>query len=424
MTIFEVVAIVISFTAAFAYINIRFIRLPNTIGVMLVSMSVSLVMLFTRRWAGELTQQAEHLLSRIDFEAALMHGMLAFLLFAGSLHVNLSDLRRQWLPISALSIVATALSTFAIGFGLRWAVSLVGIELSLLDSLLFGALISPTDPVAVLGVMRSAGAPRELEMQMAGESLFNDGIGVVIFLVMLHIARSGVVPDAPAISMMLIKGAGGGALVGLLSGLFTYYALKKVDNYQVEVLITLALAMGGYVLAEHLHVSAPIAIVVAGILIGNQGRSFAMSATTREHLDNFWTLIDEILNAVLFMLIGLEVLVMPLRPAYALLAAVAVAISLAARYVSVAGVIHAIGGRRRFVPGTITVLSWGGLRGGISVAMALSLPAAENRNLILAMTYGVVVFSVFAQGLTIDPVIRRVCRRDLQPVGVSSAHGH
>lgn len=424
MTLFEVSAILIVLTALFSFVNARFIRLPTMIGVMFLSLSASLALAIVGRIAGRGGAPAHFaavLLSHVDFNQALLHGMLAFLLFAGALNLDLGDLAREWGAITMLALVGTALSTFAVGGGLWLVLRSLGAGgggaggMPFIDCLLFGALISPTDPIAVMGILKSAGAPKDLETLMAGESLFNDGVGVVFFFVLLDIANGSAAPSAPAVIRLLAWQAGGGIALGLAAGFVAYQLLRRVDNYQVEVLLTLALAMGGYALGDAIGVSAPIAVVVAGLLIGNRGRAFAMSKVTEEHLDTFWELIDEILNAVLFMLIGLQVLVMPFRRSYLLAGAVAVALALLARWASVGSLVHLMRLRRDFCPGTTHVLTWGGLRGGLSVAMALSLPPSRYRELILALTYCVVVFSVLVQGLTIAAVTRRACR--VRPAG-------
>jgi len=408
MTLFEVTAILLVLTALFGFINVKLIKLPTMIGVMFLSLATSVALALcggptARHYAGRL-------LAHIDFDQALLHGMLAFLLFAGSLNLELNDLAREWGAISMLAVFGTAVSTFAVGGGLWFVLHWIGTDVELIHCLVFGALISPTDPVAVLGILKSAGAPRQLETLMAGESLFNDGVGVVFFFVLLGIAQGGVPPTAVGVARMLAWQVAGGIGVGLVTGFVTYELLRRVDHYQVEVLLTLALATGGYALAEAVGVSAPIAIVVAGLLIGNHGRAFAMSQTTREHIDTFWELIDEILNAVLFLLIGMEVLVTPFRSSYILAGVAAIGLCLLVRWASVFGLVHLMRIRRGFCPGTVTVLTWGGLRGGLSVAMALSLPAGGHRDLLVSLTYCVVVFSVLIQGLTISRVTRRSCR--------------
>ena len=316
-----------------------------------------------------------------------------------------------------LAIFGTLASTWIVG-GVTWLVlGWLGLGIPFLHALLFGALISPTDPIAVLGIMKSVGAPRQLETQVAGESLFNDGLGVVVFLVLLELsglggaAGSGAAAplsiEVGAVGMLLLKEVGGALVLALAAGILTYQMLRRVDNYQVEVLLTLALAMGLYALADALHLSAPIAVVVAGLFVGNQGRAFAMTEKTREHVDTFWELVDEILNVVLFLLIGLELLVLPIEREWLVAGVLAIPIVLAARWLSVAGIIGPLGWVKTQSKGAIAVLTWGGLRGGISVAMALSLPANDSRSLVLTLTYFVVVFSILVQGLTVGRLIRK-----------------
>jgi CPA1 family monovalent cation:H+ antiporter len=415
MSVFEVSAILIVLTAILSFINARFIRLPTMIGVMFLSLVPSLALAITGGAAWGIKPYAARLLAHVDFNQALLHGMLAFLLFAGSLKIELNDLRNEWEAVATLSLLGTALSTFAIAGGIWVLVRWAGGAMPFIQCLLFGALISPTDPVAVLGILKSAGAPRSIETLMAGESLFNDGVGVVFFFVVLETAAGGATPTFGGIARLLAWEAGGGMALGLAAGFATYELIRRIDNYQVEVLLTLALTMGGYALGEAIGVSAPLAMVVAGLFIGNRGRAFGMSEATRAHLDTFWELIDEILNAVLFMLLGLELLVLPFHATYLIAGAAAIALSLAARWASVESLVRLMRLRRDFCPGTVSVLTWGGLRGGLSVAMALSLPASRYRDLILAVTYCVVVFSVLVQGLTVSQVTRRACRIETGP---------
>ena len=414
MSLFSLFSLLISLAAVASFINYRYFRLPTTIGVMLVALGGSLALILAGPYAGGVHEWAGELVAQIDFDQLVLHGMLAFLLFAGSIHVNLDDLGREWPTILLLAVPGTLLSTAIVG-SLTWLVlRALGLEIALLHAMLFGALISPTDPIAVLGIMKSVGAPRRLEVQMAGESLFNDGVGVVVFLLLLEIsgwaAGGGAVAAHPvgagAVSMLVLMEVGGALLVGLAAGLVAYQMLRRVDNYQVEVLITVALAMGLYAFADALHLSAPIAVVVAGLFIGNQGRAFAMTERTRLHVDNFWELVDEILNVVLFLLIGLELLVLPLQSRWLLAGLSTIPIVLFARWSSVAGMIGVLALRRRPAKGAITVLSWGGLRGAISVALALSLPPNDDRALLLTLTYCVVIFSIAIQGLTVARVIR------------------
>jgi len=405
---FEITAVLVTLAALAGYLNYRFIRLPNTIGIMVITLAVSLVVILLSSAGLPLESRAEEILDVIDLEETLLHGMLGFLLFAGALHINLNDLAQRKWTIAALATVGVFLSTFIVG-GLAYLVlDWLGIHTPFLVCLLFGALISPTDPIAVLGIMTRVGAPKSLEVKVAGESLFNDGVGVVVFLAILSLVKGTHDVTPSEIAILFLEEAVGGAIFGLLIGLLAYWFLKSVDNYQVEALLTLALVFGGFALADAIHVSGPIAMVVAGLFIGNQGRSFAMSDTTRERLDDFWELIDEGLNSVLFALLGIEVLVLPFTPQYLLAGVIAIPAVLLARFVSVTGVVKVLSLRRTFTPGATRVLIWGGLRGGISVALALSLPDIPARPVIIAMTYVVVVFSIIVQGLTIGPLVRRI----------------
>ena len=399
-------------TALLAYVNHRFVGLPTAIGVMATALGFSLVLvLMDAMGIGYgMRQYEETLLRSIDFSDVLMQGMLSLLLFAGALHVDLSELKAYRWQVGVLAVLGTLLSTLAVGYGMWIALPLVGLKLPLLYCLLFGALISPTDPIAVMGILKSAGAPKNLELVIAGESLFNDGVGVVIFSLLLGMLAGGKAPTLGHGLELLLHEAGGGLLFGFALGYVTFRLLKSVDNYQVEVLLTLAAVTGGYAFASKLHVSGPLAMVVAGLMIGNHGRALAMSDTTRRYVDMFWELLDEILNAVLFVLIGMEVLVISFSVSVFLAAAVATAVTLFARLLTV-GVPVALLRRLFNLPhGSWQVLTWGGLRGGISVALALSLPSGGERNTILALTYCVVVFSILGQGLTIGSLVRKAVR--------------
>lgn len=408
MTAFNIAAILVTLAAVFSFINHRYIRLPTTIGLMLISLLMSIGLIAVGELGGgDLRIQALVLLRSIDFHDTLMNGMLSFLLFAGALHVNLSDLARQKWTIVLLATAGVLLSMFIIGV-LSWVVlGALGLDVPLIYCLVFGALISPTDPIAVLGILKTLGVEKDLETQIAGESLFNDGVGVVVFLVVLGIATGGHTVSAAEIGALFLQEAVGGAVFGLLLGGGVYLMLRQMDNYQVEILLTLALVMGGYALASALHLSGPIAVVVAGLLIGNQGRTLAMSDTTRSHLDTFWELVDEVFNAVLFVLIGLEVLALKFEVEYLLAALVLIPVVLLARFISVGAPITLMRRFREFSPRVVQILTWGGLRGGISVALALSLPYGPEREVILVITYAIVVFSILVQGLTIGSLINR-----------------
>ena len=406
MKLFNILAILITLSAGFSYINHRFIRLPTAIGLMLIALLVSLGLIALDPLGFGLKEDARLLLASIDFDETLLHGMLSFLLFAGALHVNLADLARQKYIIGFMATLGVIGSTFIMGFTSWWVLGGLDIDLPFIYCLLFGALISPTDPIAVMGILRKAGVPESLETKITGESLFNDGVAVVVFLVILEVATGSHEVTAAWVTGLFMKEVLGGLVFGLLIGGVAYWMLKSVENYQVEVLITLALVTGGFALADALHLSGPIAIVVAGLLIGNHGRMLAMSDEVRDHLDKFWELVDEILNAVLFVLIGLEVLVLTFNRAYILVGIILIPLLLAARFVCVGIPVVILKRFRTFSPNVIKILTWGGLRGGISVALALSLPAGKSREAILAVTYTIVVFSIIVQGLTIGKLVK------------------
>ena len=408
MGFFEITAVLVILAALASYLNYRLIRLPNTIGIMVITLALSVLVILASSLGLSLEAGAHKILDAIDLEEALLHGMLGFLLFAGALHINLNHLGEQKWTIASLATVGVVLSTVVVGGLAHLVLGWVDLETPFMVCLLFGALISPTDPIAVLGIMTRVGAPKSLEVKFAGESLFNDGVGVVVFLVILAVVKRGGGVTPGEVGMLFFEEAVGGAVFGLALGLLGYFFLKTVDNYQVEALLTLALVFGGYALADGLHISGPIAMVVAGLLIGNQGRALAMSDTTRARLDDFWELIDEALNSVLFALLGIEVLVLPLTPSHLLAGVAMIPAVLLARFVSVGGVVRILSLGRSFTPGAIRILVWGGLRGGISVALALSLPDIPGRPVIIAITYVVVVFSIVVQGLTIGPLIRRL----------------
>jgi monovalent cation:H+ antiporter, CPA1 family len=411
MSVFQIIAILISLTAIFSYLNHRFFRLPATIGVMLIALLVSLGLIGAGHFAPWVRDGAEQLLKQIDFDQTLMQGMLSFLLFAGALHINLSDLHEHRGVITALAIAGVVISLFLFGTLIYFVLGWLGLGLGYEWCLLFGALISPTDPVAVIGILKEAKVPRGLEVQIAGESLFNDGIGVVAFIVLGEIAISGAEASAGHIGALFLQEAVGGALFGFAIGWIVFHLLKSIDNYRVEVLLTLALVMGGYALASAIQVSGPIAVVVAGLFIGNHGRRFAMSDTTRANLDAFWELLDEILNALLFVLIGLEILVLTFSRSLLFAGLLAIPAILLARWVSVLLPVTLLGRWRQFTPGTVAIMTWGGLRGGISVALALSLPPGREREIVLGITYAVVIFSILAQGLTLKGLVRRLVKR-------------
>ncbi|HZX28045.1 MAG TPA: sodium:proton antiporter [Telluria sp.] len=404
----EITAICLTLTAFMAYLNHRFVGLPPTVGVMGIAMLLSLA-LFGLDTLGfsALHDQVRALVGAIDFTGVLMQGMLSILLFAGALHVDLSELRAHRRAIAALAMAGTLASTLLIGFVLWWALALAGLTLPLAYCLVFGALISPTDPIAVMGILKSAKAPANLEIVIAGESLFNDGVGVVLFALMASMVGHPEPPPLGQAGLLLLREGGGGLAFGVALGYATYLMLRSIDSYQEEVLITLAAVVGGYTLANHLHVSGPLAMVAAGLIVGNHGRAEAMSDQTRRHVDSFWELLDAIFNAVLFMLIGMEILLVPLSWTLAAAAVVALLVTLGARFASV-GLPILLWRRHAGLPhGSWQVLTWGGLRGGISVALALSLPASSGRDIVVTLTYVVVVFSILIQGGSMGPLVKQ-----------------
>ncbi len=414
-SLFNMSALLLTLAAGFGYVNHRWLRLPTTIGLVVIALFVSFAMMGLDWLFPELGFRAtvSRTLTAIDFHKTLMEGMLSFLLFAGALHVDLDEfLARKWV-IGLLASLGVMTSTVLIGLIMYPLFSLAGFEVPLILCLVFGALISPTDPVAVLGILKLVKVPPSLEAKIAGESLFNDGVGVVIFSILLAMAtaESGGAPmGAGNVIILFVQEALGGALLGLAAGYIAYRAMKSMNEHNLEVLITLALVSGAYALALMLHLSGPIAVVLAGILIGNKGKRLAMSETTRDHVEKFWSLTDEILNAVLFLLIGFEVMALSVTADMLWLMAAAVPVALGARFISVSVPITLLGLSREFMPGAIRVLTWGGLRGGISVALALSLPDIPEKGVLLGAAYAVVVFSIIVQGLSMKALVKRVVR--------------
>ena len=411
MTFLQISSVLIVLAGAFAAINSIFLRLPSAIGILIVSLSASFFLLCVDLiWPTfDLLNIMHQAVDGFGFSAALLEGMLGLLLFAGALHVKLSDLKENWRVVLLMATMGVALSTVIAGVGFSW---ITGAPIMI--ALVFGALISPTDPVAVLGILRAANLKKSLETKIAGESLFNDGVGYVVFLVLVGIAFP--VGDAHGggfgnATKLFVQEAVGGALLGIVLGWGTYRIMTKIDDYSVEVLLTLALAFGGYQLAIWLHVSAPIMAVCAGLLIGDELTSHAMSKKTRDYVDAFWKLIDEILNAVLFLMIGLEVFAITFSMDTVIAGVLSIGLSLLARLVAVLVPITLLRPFREFSKGIVPIMTWGGLKGGISVALALSLPDSEWKPLILTVTYIVVLFSIIVQGLTVAPLAKRVGRK-------------
>ena len=413
VTAFDAAAILIVLAAALGYLNHQWLRLPTTVGLTVMGAVASLVVIAIDRLvpASTLSEQLSAFLSDIDFHRTLMQGMLSFLLFAGALHVDWSHMHKGRLPILVFSTVGVLISTVIVGLGFHWLSALFGAALPLIWCMVFGALISPTDPVAVMAVMKRAAMPETLQATVAGESLFNDGVGVVVFTILLGIALGAEPFSLGGATADFLREAGGGGVLGLLVGWIAFRMMRSIDEYSIEVMISIAVVMGGYSLAMALHVSGPVAMAVAGLLIGNAGVAHAMSDTTQAYLLKFWALIDEMLNAVLFLLIGLEVIA--IAPEWPLLAAGlgAILLVLLARAISVGVPLALMKRRIDMGPLALPTLVWGGLRGGISVALALSLPEGPTRTAILAATYIVVLFAVIVQGGTISRLIERIkCR--------------
>lgn len=410
MSFFALISIVVVLSAVFGYLNVRFLRLPLTIGLMVVAILFSLLNLAVAQVYPDFLRLEQELVRSIDFQLVLMDGMLSFLLFAGALHTDFSRLRKFVRPILSFATIGIVITTFLVA-GLTYGLlALLGIPVPFLHCLLFGALISPTDPIAVLGILKKANAPEQLEIKIVGESLFNDGVGVVVFLTLLQIARAGTGEiHLSEVGLLFLEEVGGGVLLGLGLGYLAYRMMKRIDHYEVEVMITLAIVMGGYSLASYLHFSGPLAMVVAGLFLGNDRmRESAMSKTTETYVDQFWQLIDVLANAVLFVLIGLVIITLSADSQYWLAGILAIPLVLLARAASLSPLVGIFKRRLNFVPRTSLLMTWGGLRGGISIALALSLPVELSRDLFLTMTYVIVVFSIVVQGLTVGKLVERV----------------
>ena len=423
MELFPIIAILSVIASVFSYINVRFFKLPTTIGLMIMAIAATSVVLIIGSYNQTILTEADALIQQIDFQGLILDVLLSFLLFAGALHTDWDQLKEQTGPILVFATVGVLASTFVVG-GLFYllATHLLGIPVTFIHCLLFGALISPTDPIAVLGILKQANAPKQLETKIVGESLFNDGVGVVIFLTIYSIAQQGIENTTVGeVGLLFAEEVIGGVGLGFALGFLTYQLTRTIDHYETEVMITLAVVMGGYVLASSLHFSGPLAMVVAGLFIGNSARQTAMSQITQNYLDRFWELVDAFLNAVLFVLIGLELIVIELAPEYLVAGLLAIVIVLVSRYVVLRGPIAFFKGHLEFAPHTDLIMTWGGLRGGISIALALSLTNEMNREFFLTVTYVVVVFSIIVQGLTVGPLIKRlgVAKVDTEP---KSAH--
>ena len=409
MEIYHTIAVLIFLTMLFAYLNARFIKWPSTVGIMALSLISSILLVAFGFYVPWFANEAKTLISGINFEVVLLEIMLSFLLFAGAIHIDYDKLKRQLIPVLVLAVFGTLISTAIVGGLSYYLFSLFNEQASFIHCLLFGALISPTDPIAVMGILKKAGVPETLELKIAGESLFNDGVAVVIFLTILQIATNNNSDiSASDVGLLFLREAVGGLLFGAVLGYGGYLALKSIDNYRVEVLITLSVVMCGYSLANAIHVSAPLAMVVTGILIGNKGRVAGISEETRDYLEKFWSLIDEIFNALLFMLIGFEMLVIKVESTMLVIGSILVFVVLIARYISVLLPSGILRGKMQLEKNAVLILTWGGLRGGISVALALSLPQNMHRDNWVLVTYIIVIFSIIVQGLSVSKLAKRL----------------
>jgi len=409
MSIFNIITILIILSAGFAFINTRFLKLPFTIGLMIIAIVFTVGITVVGSFNHYILDEAKLLIQSIDFETALLDVMLSFLLFAGALHTKLDALKKQKGPIALFATIGVVLSTFLIGSMMYYLFLAFNYPIDYIYCLLFGALISPTDPIAVLGILKDANAPKKLETKIVGESLFNDGVGVVVFIVLFKIAQQGL--DSMSfgdVGLLFIEEVIGGIVLGLVAGWGAFRLMKVIDHYETEVIITLALVMGISALAHYLHVSGPLAVVVAGIFLGNKAPKIAWSETTHVYVDKFWELLDVLLNAILFVLIGLELLVISMNGDYLIFGLIAIPIALLARYIALAGPVKLFEKKLDFIPKTNLIMTWGGIRGGISIALALSLEPQMERELFLTVTYVIVVFSIIAQGLTIGTLVKRV----------------
>tara|TARA_R110001592_G_scaffold8084_10_gene44350 strand:+ start:740 stop:1978 length:1239 start_codon:yes stop_codon:yes gene_type:complete len=410
MDVFTIISVLVFLSAIFGYINARFLKLPNSIGLMLITIVFTLVVFGIGYVDDTLINAERYIIDQIDFKSVLLDIMLSFLLFAGALHTNFEQLKVQRWPILVFSTLGVLVSTFLVGTSMFYLLQLLGMDISFIYCLLFGSLISPTDPIAVLGILKKAGAPKQLETKIVGESLFNDGVGVVVFLTIFQLASAGeaVVGPLEILELFGVEVIGGLAL-GLGLGWGTYKLMRSIDDYDIEVIITLATVMVGTLIAQKFHLSAPLAMVAAGLVVGNDTvRNSAMSETTEVYVDKFWELLDILLNTLLFVLIGMEMLVLSFKTEYIIAGLLAIPLVLICRYLSLLLPIKFFEKRLDFVPRTNLVMTWGGLRGGISIALALGLSDDMHRDVFLVITYIVVVFSIIGQGLTVEKLIKRV----------------
>jgi len=410
MDYFLIITELVVLAAVFGYINVRFIKLPTTIGLMVITIAFTLGVLILSYFDATLLNAERYIINHIDFKTVLLDIMLSFLLFAGALHTNFEQLKVQRWPVLAFATLGTLVSTFLVGIGAYYGIQILGFKIDFIYCLLFGALISPTDPIAVLGILKKAGVPKKLEAKIVGESLFNDGVGVVVFLTIYNIAVKGN-GNVAAIEILELFGQEviGGIALGLVLGWITYRLMKSIDDYDIEVIITLAAVMAGTAIAQKLHLSAPLAMVTAGLMVGNDTiRNSAMSKITESYVDKFWELIDILLNTILFVLIGMEILVLTFETHYLMAGLIMIPIVLICRYLSLLIPVNIFKKKLDFVPNTNLIMTWGGLRGGISIALALGLTNEMHRDLFLVITYVIVVFSIIVQGLTVGKLVKKL----------------
>ena len=403
MDILQVLTLIFSTTAFFSFINCRYFKLPTTIGLMLSSiiLALSLILIGELAFFSDSLQWAKDTIVLIKFDELVIRGMLGILLFASALHLNLEDLYKNKAVITLLATVGVVFSAFGIAFSLKFILALLGLKVPFLYCLLFGTIISPTDPIAVMSILKSLGASKSIQAKIAGESLFNDGVAIVMFSVIYGFLYRGTSIEWNSVLWLFVRESAGGAILGLTLGYTAYLFLKAIDDYITEILITIALVFIGGSLSHYLHVSEPIVAVCAGLLIGNRGRQCALTERSSKHIDMFWHLVDEIMNSILFVLLGLEILVISFKSTYLAAGILAIPIVLITRFIGVSGIINLLRLRKTFPKRVIPILTWGGLRGGISIALALSLPEGPYRDVLLSMTFIVVIFSVVVQGLTV-----------------------
>ncbi len=413
MNIQEVIGVLISLTAVASYINYRFIKLPKSIGITLVTLAITLPIAIGGRFGWSFNGFAYKLLEGIGFNETFLHGMLSFLLFAGSLHVNALELAKHKSIVALLATVSVVLSTVIVGYSMFGLTHVLGFSLPFYYCFVFGALISPTDPIAVLGIMKIANAPKSLEMKIAGEALFNDGMGIVLFFVTLGIATGTQNSLSPQTVLLYFFQQGlGGLMLGGIMGLLAARLLKTIDDYEVSIVITLAIVTGGYTLAHYImNVSGPICMAVTGLIIGSSIKNGNMSKKTMHQLDTFWELLNEILNAILFVLIGLEFLRISFSSDAFIASIVAIVVTIVARWISIVIPVATLSRFRKFNSQVLMLMTWGGLRGGISIALALGISGPQH-DIIVAITYAVVLFSILVQGLTVGPILRRISQEN------------